>query len=153
MSANATVQEVLDLTRHHHISGVPVIDDDKLAGIVTHRDLRFETRFDAPVSKVMTGRDKLVTVKEGASRDEVKALLHEHRIEKVLVVDEDFNLRGLVTVKDIQKSTIFATSSRRSGGTRMATKLLAPTTFGRTTAPTRESTPGSGPWMSVLLSR
>lgn len=105
VSANATVQEVLDLTRHHHISGVPVIEDDKLAGIVTSRDLRFESRFDAPVSKVMTGKDKLITVKEGASREQVKALLHENRIEKVLVVDDDFNLRGLITVKDIQKST------------------------------------------------
>jgi IMP dehydrogenase len=105
VSASATIQEVLDLTRYHRISGVPVIEDDKLAGIVTHRDLRFETRFDAPVSKVMTGKDKLITVKEGASRDHVKALLHENRIEKVLVVDDDFNLRGLITVKDIQKST------------------------------------------------
>ena len=105
VSASATIQEVLDLTRHHRISGVPVIDDDKLAGIVTSRDLRFETRFDAPVSKVMTAKDKLVTVKEGASREEVQSLLHEHRIEKVLVVDDDFNLRGLITVKDIQKST------------------------------------------------
>lgn len=105
VSANTSIQEVLDLTRHHHISGVPVIDNDKLAGIVTSRDLRFETRFDAPVSRVMTGKDKLVTVKEGASRDQVQALLHEHRIEKVLVVDDDFNLRGLITVKDIQKST------------------------------------------------
>jgi IMP dehydrogenase len=105
VSASATIQEVLDLTRHHRISGVPVIDDDKLAGIVTSRDLRFETRFDAPVSKVMTAKDKLVTVREGASREEVQSLLHEHRIEKVLVVDDDFNLRGLITVKDIQKST------------------------------------------------
>ena len=105
VSAGTSIQEVLDLTRHHRISGVPVIDDDKLVGIVTSRDLRFETRFDAPVSEVMTGRDKLVTVKEGASKDEVRLLLHEHRIEKVLVVDDDFNLRGLITVKDIQKST------------------------------------------------
>ena len=105
VSANTSIQEVLDLTRHHQISGVPVVDDDKLAGIVTHRDLRFETRYDAPVSTVMTGKDKLVTVKEGASKDQVKSLLHEHRIEKVLVVDDDFNLRGLITVKDIQKST------------------------------------------------
>ena len=105
VSASATIQEVLDLTRHHRISGVPVIDDDKLAGIVTSRDLRFETRFDAPVSKVMTAKDKLVTVREGASREEVQSLLHEHRIEKVLVVDDNFNLRGLITVKDIQKST------------------------------------------------
>lgn len=105
VSANTSIQEVLDLTRHHQISGVPVVDDDKLAGIVTHRDLRFETRYDAPVSTVMTGKDKLVTVKEGASKEQVKSLLHEHRIEKVLVVDDDFNLRGLITVKDIQKST------------------------------------------------
>ena len=105
VSANTSIQEVLDLTRRHQISGVPVVDDDKLAGIVTHRDLRFETRYDAPVSTVMTGKDKLVTVKEGASKEQVKSLLHEHRIEKVLVVDDDFNLRGLITVKDIQKST------------------------------------------------
>lgn len=105
VSANTSIQEVLDLTRRHKISGVPVVDDDKLAGIVTHRDLRFETRYDAPVSTVMTGKDKLVTVKEGASREQVKSLLHEHRIEKVLVVDDDFKLRGLITVKDIQKST------------------------------------------------
>ncbi|MDJ0955804.1 MAG: IMP dehydrogenase [Arenicellales bacterium] len=105
VSANTSIQEVLDLTRHHQISGVPVVDDDKLAGIVTHRDLRFETHYDAPVSTVMTGKDKLVTVKEGASKEQVKSLLHEHRIEKVLVVDDDFKLRGLITVKDIQKST------------------------------------------------
>ena len=105
VSASTSIQEVLDLTRHHHISGVPVIDHDKLAGIVTSRDLRFETRYDAPVSTVMTDKDKLVTVKEGASREQVQALLHEHRIEKVLVVDDEFNLRGLITVKDIQKST------------------------------------------------
>ncbi|MDH3689208.1 MAG: IMP dehydrogenase [Gammaproteobacteria bacterium] len=105
VGADTTIEEVLRLTRNHQISGVPVIDGDRLAGIVTSRDLRFETRFDAPVSRVMTPKEKLVTVREGATRDEVKRLLHEHRIEKVLVVDADFNLRGLMTVKDIQKST------------------------------------------------
>ncbi len=105
VSATTTIREVLDLTQRHRISGVPVIEDDKLAGIVTSRDLRFETRYDEPVSRVMTPKEKLVTVKEGASKDQVKALLHEHRIEKVLVVDDQFNLKGLITVKDIQKST------------------------------------------------
>ncbi len=105
VNASTTVQEVLDLTRKKGISGVPVLDDGKLTGIVTSRDLRFETRFDAPVSSVMTNREKLVTVKEDASREEVQNLLHEHRIEKILVVDDDFNLKGLITVKDIQKST------------------------------------------------
>jgi len=105
VSANTTIREVLDLTQRHRISGVPVIEDDKLAGIVTSRDLRFETRYDEPVSRVMTPKEKLVTVKEGASKEQVKALLHEHRIEKVLVVDDQFNLKGLITVKDIQKST------------------------------------------------
>jgi len=105
VSANTTIKEVLELTKRHRISGVPVIEDDKLAGIVTSRDLRFETRYGEPVSVVMTPKAKLVTVKEGASKEEVKALLHEHRIEKVLVVDDAFNLKGLITVKDIQKST------------------------------------------------
>jgi IMP dehydrogenase len=84
---------------------VPVVEGEQLVGIVTNRDTRFETRFDAPVSSIMTGKDKLVTVKEGAAREEVLRLLHEHRIEKVLVVDGQFRLRGLVTVKDIQKAS------------------------------------------------
>jgi len=89
----------------HNISGVPVVDGEDLVGIVTNRDSRFETRYDAPVSSIMTGRDKLVTVKEGAERDEVIRLLHQYRIEKVLVVDDDFRLRGMITVKDIQKAS------------------------------------------------
>ncbi len=100
-----TVSAVLGLMRTHHISGVPVIDKDRLAGIVTSRDLRFETRNDEVIANIMTPKERLVTVKEGASRDEVLALLHRHRIEKVLVVDDHFRLKGLVTVKDIQKST------------------------------------------------
>ena len=116
VSANTSIRDVLDLTRRHRISGVPVIDDDKLAGIVTSRDLRFETRYNEPVSRVMTPKEKLVTVREGASRDEVQGLLHEHRIEKVLVVDEAFNLRGLITVKDIQKSTEHPNSCKDEEG-------------------------------------
>lgn len=102
---DATVRDVLALTRAHHISGVPVTKDGKLVGIVTSRDLRFESRYDEPVSRIMTPKERLVTVKEGASRDEILALLHRHRIEKVLVIDDQFRLKGLVTVKDIQKSS------------------------------------------------
>jgi len=102
-----TIDEVLRLTRQHKISGVPVIDGEELVGIVTHRDLRFETRLDAPVSSVMTPKERLVTVREGASREEVMALLHQHRIEKVLVINDAFALRGMITVKDIQKATDF----------------------------------------------
>ena len=105
VSADTSVRDVMALTRTHHISGVPVLKDDKLVGIVTSRDLRFETRLDAPVREVMTPRDRLVTALEGASRESIQELLHRHRIEKILVIDDDFNLRGLVTVKDIQKST------------------------------------------------
>ena len=100
-----TIADVLALTQANHISGVPVVDGDKLVGIVTARDLRFETRMDQPVSKIMTPEQRLITVQEGASRDEVIALLHKHRIEKVLVVNKKFQLRGMITVKDIQKST------------------------------------------------
>jgi len=105
VSPDASISEVLELTRLHGISGVPVVEGDKLVGIITNRDTRFETRFDAPVATVMTGGDKLVTVKEGAERDEVIRLLHQHRIEKVLVVDDAYRLRGLITVKDIQKAS------------------------------------------------
>jgi IMP dehydrogenase len=100
-----TIGEVLQLTRANKISGVPVVDGDDLVGIVTARDLRFETRYSEPVSRVMTPKSRLVTVKEGASREEVIGKLHEHRIEKVLVVNDAFHLRGMITVKDIQKST------------------------------------------------
>lgn len=105
VSPSMTIGDVLKLTRSRKISGVPVVDNGKLVGIVTGRDLRFETRFDAPVSEVMTKQDRLVTVREGASKAEVIGKLHQHRIEKVLVVNERFDLRGLITVKDMQKST------------------------------------------------
>jgi IMP dehydrogenase len=101
---NTSIKDVLDLTTSNGISGVPVVSEGKLVGIVTSRDLRFESRFDSPVSEIMTPRDKLVTVNENASKDVIISLLHEHRIEKLLVVNDSFELRGLITVKDIQKS-------------------------------------------------
>ena len=105
MSPDATIREVIDLTRSKNISGVPVVEGEDLVGIVTHRDLRFETQGrDAPVSAVMTPKDRLVTVREGADKDPVLSLFHKHRIEKVLVVDKAFKLRGMITVKDIQKA-------------------------------------------------
>ncbi|GGZ56428.1 inosine-5'-monophosphate dehydrogenase [Lysobacter xinjiangensis] len=101
---STTIAEVLKLTRARNISGVPVVDENgQLVGIVTSRDMRFEKQLDDPVRNIMTRKDRLVTVKEGASDDEVLGLLHKHRIEKVLVVNDDFALRGLITVKDIQK--------------------------------------------------
>ena len=101
-----TIRDVLALTQAHNISGVPVVGSDgQLAGIVTHRDMRFETELDDPVRHIMTKKDRLITVKEGAASDEVLQLLHKHRIEKVLVVNDAFELRGLITVKDIQKKT------------------------------------------------
>ncbi len=99
-----SIRDVIKLTRAKNISGVPVVDGDELVGIVTSRDLRFETRFDEPVSTVMTPKERLVTVNENADPKEAVALLHKHRIEKVLVVNDDFHLRGLITVKDIQKA-------------------------------------------------
>jgi len=111
-----TIGEVLKLTRSNRISGVPVVDGNKLVGIVTGRDLRFETRFDAPVSLAMTPQDRLVTVREGASKEEVIAKLHAHRIEKVLVVNDAFQLRGLITVKDMQKSTDYPSASKDNRG-------------------------------------
>ncbi|MFT6724954.1 MAG: IMP dehydrogenase [Arenicella sp.] len=116
VSPNTSIGDVLALTRRHSISGVPVVDGDNLVGIVTGRDLRFETRLDEPVSKAMTPRDKLVTVKAGTSKEEIQSLLHEHRIEKVLVVDDAFHLKGLVTVKDIQKSTDHPNASKDANG-------------------------------------
>jgi IMP dehydrogenase len=100
-----TVREVLSLTRSHRISGLPVVEGERVVGIVTNRDLRFETNLDQPVSNIMTPRERLVTVREGASTEEAKRLMHKHRLERVLVVNGDYELRGLVTVKDILKSS------------------------------------------------
>ncbi|MDH5360572.1 MAG: IMP dehydrogenase [Gammaproteobacteria bacterium] len=105
VSPEMSIADVLALTRLHQISGLPVVKGEELVGIVTSRDIRFETRHDAPVSEIMTKKDKLVTVKEGASKEEVQEKLHQYRIEKVLVVNDDFQLRGMITVKDIQKAT------------------------------------------------
>jgi len=117
VSPETTVREVMALTRAHNISGVPVVrGEDELVGIVTSRDLRFETRLDAPVSEIMTPKERLVTVHEGAERDEVIALLHKHRIEKVLVVDEAFRLRGMITVKDIQKAKDYPNACKDDQG-------------------------------------
>jgi IMP dehydrogenase len=106
VTPDTTIRDVIALTRAKNISGVPVVEGENLVGIVTHRDLRFETQRDAPVSAVMTPKERLITVREGADKDTVLGLLHKHRIEKVLVVDKDkgFKLRGMITVKDIQKT-------------------------------------------------
>jgi IMP dehydrogenase len=116
VSPDKTIREVLDLTRARGISGVPVVDGESTVGIVTHRDLRFETRLDLPVSEVMTPRDRLITVREGAAKDEVLRLLHRHRIEKVLIVDADFRLKGMITAKDFQKATDFPRASKDARG-------------------------------------
>ena len=105
ISPAMTVRDVLTLTRQHRISGLPVVDSNRVVGIITNRDLRFETNLDQPIRNIMTPKERLITVKEGSSREEALALMHKHRLERVLVVNDDFELRGLVTVKDIQKST------------------------------------------------
>ncbi len=107
VSPDMTIREVMELTRAMNISGVPVVENKETLGIVTQRDLRFETQLDAPVSTVMTPKERLVTVREGADDDEVLSLLHQHRIEKVLVVSENFELRGMITAKDFQKASDF----------------------------------------------
>lgn len=104
VSPNVTVREVMELTRAKNISGVPVVDGEELVGIVTSRDLRFETRLDESIRSIMTPKERLVTVNETASHKEAIELLHKHRIEKVLVVNDAFHLRGMITVKDIQKA-------------------------------------------------
>jgi len=116
VTPDTSIRDVMDITRHHNISGVPVVDGEDLVGIVTSRDLRFEKGYDNPVSSIMTPKDRLVTVKEDATRDEAKALLHKFRIEKVLVVNDDFHLRGMITVKDIQKSKDFPLACKDEQG-------------------------------------
>ena len=105
VSPEQTVREVIALQREHKISGFPVVKNGKVAGIVTNRDLRFETQLDQPVKQIMTPQRKLITVREGAPREEAMKLMHQHRLERVLVVDADFQLKGLVTVKDILKES------------------------------------------------
>jgi IMP dehydrogenase len=105
ISPDMTVREVLEITRRHRISGLPVLNGPSVVGIVTNRDLRFETNLDQPVKNIMTPRERLVTVKEGAGLEEAKELMHRHRLERVLVINGDWELRGLMTVKDILKSS------------------------------------------------
>ncbi len=105
ISPGVKVSDVLALSRQHGISGFPVIEQGKVVGIVTNRDMRFEPRLDLPVREIMTPRERLVTVREGATLEEGKALMHQHRLERVLVINDEFELRGLMTVKDIQKAT------------------------------------------------
>ncbi|MCC6709075.1 MAG: IMP dehydrogenase [Gammaproteobacteria bacterium] len=114
VSPDITIGEVLALTRASGISGVPVVDKDQVVGIVTSRDLRFEKRFNIPVTAIMTPRERLVTVGENASKDEVISLLHQHRIEKLLVVNDRFELRGMITVKDIQKAEQYPNACKDS---------------------------------------
>lgn len=111
-----SVRDVLTLTRQHRISGLPVVDDGHVVGIVTNRDLRFETNLDQPVSAIMTPRDRLVTVREGATLDEAKKLMHKHRLERVLVLNAEGDLYGLITVKDIQKATEHPLAAKDSHG-------------------------------------
>ena len=105
VSPDITVRQLLALTQQHKVSGFPVVEHGKVVGMVTNRDSRFETDLDAPLRAIMTPKDRLVFVKEGASPEEARALLHKHRLERVLVVNDSFELRGLVTVKDILKAT------------------------------------------------
>ena len=116
VAPDMSIREVIDLTRAMNISGVPVVEGKKTIGIVTHRDLRFETQLDVPVSTVMTPKDRLVTVGEGADDEEVLSLLRKHRIEKVLVVTKDFELRGMITAKDFQKATDYPLACKDERG-------------------------------------
>jgi IMP dehydrogenase len=111
-----TVREVLNLIRRYKISGLPVVEGSKVVGIVTNRDLRFETNLDQPIKNIMTLKDRLVTVNEGTTREEAMALLHKHRLERVLVVNSDFELRGLITVKDIIKTSEHPNASKDEQG-------------------------------------
>ncbi len=116
VSPDKTIREVLEVTRANDISGVPVVDQGETVGIVTNRDMRFETQLDALITSVMTPAEKLITVREGAEKAEVMSLLHKHRIEKVLVVNEHFALRGLITAKDFQKATDYPLACKDSRG-------------------------------------
>ncbi len=117
VTPDKTIREVIDLTRAKGISGVPVVaSNNEVVGIVTHRDLRFETKLDAPVASVMTPKERLITVRENAPKEEVLRLLHKHRIEKVLVVNADFALKGMITVKDFQKATEFPRACKDADG-------------------------------------
>lgn len=116
IDASEPIHRLFQIREEHNISGVPVLDNGDLVGIVTSRDVRFETHMDHPVSSIMTTKDRLVTVKEGADLDMVKELLHKNRIEKVLVVNDDFDLCGMITVKDINKAQTYPNASKDNSG-------------------------------------
>ena len=116
ISPGVPVRDVIALSRQHGISGFPVLEDGRVVGIVTGRDLRFETRMDIPVREIMTPRERLITVRDGATLAEAKALMHKHKLERVVVVNEAFELRGLFTVKDITKQTNFPNAARDAQG-------------------------------------
>ncbi|MFK3825798.1 IMP dehydrogenase, partial [Pseudomonas yamanorum] len=116
IEADATVRDLFDLTRLHNISGVPVLHDGDLVGIVTSRDVRFENRLEVTVREVMTPKERLVTVKEGADKNDVRELLHKHRIERVLIVDDKFALKGMMTVNDIEKAKAYPLASKDDQG-------------------------------------
>ncbi|MFG1491606.1 IMP dehydrogenase, partial [Oceanospirillum sp. HFRX-1_2] len=116
VTPSTTVSELLALTEDTRFSGMPVVEGDELVGIVTSRDFRFKPNLDDVVANIMTPKDKLVTVKQGASLDEIKAKLHQHRIEKILVVDDEFHLQGLITVKDIEKARTYPNACKDEDG-------------------------------------
>ena len=116
VSPDKTIRDVLEITKKNNISGVPVVDKEETVGIVTNRDLRYESQLDALVSSVMTPKAELITVKEGEKKEEVLRLLHHHRIEKVLVIDENFKLKGMITAKDFQKATDFPLAAKDGRG-------------------------------------
>ena len=116
ISPDKTIREVLEITKKNNISGVPVVDKGETVGIVTNRDLRYQNQLDALVSSVMTPKEKLITVKADEKKEEVLKLLHHHRIEKVLVVDDDFKLKGMITAKDFQKASDFPLAAKDQNG-------------------------------------
>jgi IMP dehydrogenase len=116
VTSDTPVRQVMELSRQHGVSGFPVVDGGKVVGIVTNRDLRFESRLDVPVREIMTPRERLITVGEGATLDQAKALMHKHKLERVVVVNNAFELRGLMTVKDITKQTSFPNAARDAHG-------------------------------------
>ncbi len=115
MSPDDKVSDALEVMRKYKISGVPITKNKKLVGILTNRDLRFETRFDIPISRVMT-KENLITVAVGTTLEDAEKILHEHRVEKLLVVDDNYNLKGLITVKDIQKKLKYPNAAKDSHG-------------------------------------
>ena len=116
IAPNMLVRDLIDLTRKHKVSGLPVVEDGKVVGIVTNRDLRFEKRLDQTVASIMTPKERLVTVMEGSSIDAARDVMHDHKVERVLVINENWELRGLITVKDILKTSTFPNANKDANG-------------------------------------